>query len=75
MTLRAMHPLLRHALRRLLVQFGPALLKGLARADTLLADVCGLGLHHSERLLLVHALRDRVPAKVQAHSQGGVIHR
>ena len=36
-----MHPLPRRTLRRLIVQYGPALLKDLARVDALLADLCG----------------------------------
>ena len=67
-----MHPLPRRTLRRLIVQYGPALLKDLARVDALLADLCGP--HHKERFLPIHALRERVPAKLQAHPQGGVIH-
>ena len=53
-----MHPLPRRTLRRLLAQYGPALLDDPARVDALLADLCGV--YHAERFLLVYALRERV---------------
>lgn len=53
-----MHPLPRRTLRRLLAQYGPALLDEPARVDALLADLCGP--YHCERFLLIHALRERI---------------
>ena len=70
--LLAMHPLPRRTLRRLLAQYGPALLDDPARLDALLADLCGS--HHRERFLLVHALRERIPAELLAQPQGGAVH-
>ena len=67
-----MHPLPRRTLRRLLAQYGPALLDDPARVDALLADLCGP--HHRERFLLVHALRERIPAELLAQPQGGAVH-
>ena len=70
--LLAMHPHPRRTLRRLLAQYGPALLDDPARLDALLADLCGP--HHRERFLLVHALRERIPAELLAQPQGGAVH-
>ena len=67
-----MHAHPRRTLRRLLAQYGPSLLEDPARVDALLADLCGP--HRKERFLLVHALRERVPAELLAQPQGGVIH-
>ena len=67
-----MHPLPRRTLRRLIAQYGPALLDQPARVDALLADLCGP--YQRERFLLVHALRDRIPAELLAQPQGGTIH-
>ena len=68
-----MHPLPpRRTLRRLLAQYGPALLDDPARVDALLADLCGP--HHRERFLLVHALRERIPAELLSQPQGGAVH-
>ena len=52
-----MHPLPRRVLRKLLADFGLALLNEPARVNSLLADHCGP--YHCERFLLVHALRQR----------------
>ena len=67
-----MHPLPNRTLRRLLAQYGPNLLDDPARVDALLADLCGP--HHRERFLLVHALRERIPADLLAQPHGGAIH-
>ena len=67
-----MHPLPRRTLRRLLAQYGPALFDDPARVDALLADLCGP--HHRERFLLVHTLRERIPAELLAQPQGGAVH-
>ena len=67
-----MHPLPRRALRRLLTQYGPALLDDPARVDALLADLCGP--QQRERFLLIHALRERIPAELLAQPQGGPLH-
>ena len=67
-----MHPLPRRTLRRLLSQYGPSLLDQPARVDALLADLCGP--YQRERFLLVHALRDRIPAELLAQPQGGTVH-
>ena len=67
-----MHPLPRRTLRRLLAQYGPTLLDDPARVDALLADLCGP--HHRERFLLVHALRERIPAELLAQPHVGAVH-
>ncbi len=67
-----MHPRPRRTLRQLLTYYGPALLDEPARLDALLADLCGP--YHRERFLLVHALRERIPAELLAQPQGGAVH-
>ena len=49
-------------LRKLLSDYGTALLNDPARADALLADLCGP--YPRERFLLVHALRERIPTEL-----------
>jgi len=55
-----MHPLPVRILRQLIAQYDSAMLEDPARVDALLADLCGP--HHGECFLLVHALRERIPA-------------
>ena len=50
------------ALRRLLTDYGPALLEDPTRVHALLADLCGSSFR--ERFLLVHALREHIPAEL-----------
>lgn len=50
------------ALRRLLTDYGPALLEDPARVHALLADLSGS--NYRERFLLVQALRARIPAEL-----------
>lgn len=50
------------ALRRLLTDYGPALLEDPARVHALLADLGELPVR--ERFLLVHALRENIPAEL-----------
>ena len=50
------------ALRRLLTDYGPVLLEDPARVHALLADLCGSSFR--ERFLLVHALREHIPAEL-----------
>ena len=50
------------ALRRLLTDYEPALLEDPARVHALLADLCGSSFR--ERFLLVHALREHIPAEL-----------
>ena len=50
-------------LRQLLADFGPALLDEPARVDALLSDLCRS--QNRERFLLVHALRQHIPSKLQ----------
>ena len=57
---------------QLLTDYGPALVNDPARADALLADLCGQ--YPRERFLLVHALRARVPADLLSQPQGGPAH-
>ena len=65
-----MQALPRRTLRRLIEQYGSALLEDPARVDALLADLCGP--HHRVCFLLVHALRERIPAELLApNPQGG----
>ena len=52
-----MHPLPRRVLRKLLADYGLALLNEPARVNSLLADLCGS--YYCERFLLIHALRER----------------
>ena len=59
-------------LRQLLADYGPALLNEPARVDAFLADLCGQ--YPRERFLLVHALRERIPDKLQAQPHGGGAH-
>ena len=59
-------------LRQLLADYGPTLLNEPARVDALLADLCGP--YPRERFLLVHALRERIPAELSAQPQGDTIH-
>ena len=53
------------ALRRLLTDYGPALLEDPARVNALLADLSGL--HFRERFLLVQALRAHIPGELLVH--------
>ena len=50
------------ALRRLLTDYGPALLEDPARVHALLADLSGSSFR--ERFLLVHALQEHIPAEL-----------
>ena len=59
-------------LRQLLADYGPALLDEPARVEALLADRCGPD--HRERFLLVHALRERIPVKLQTQPQNGAVY-
>ena len=49
-------------LRKLLLDYGTALLNDPARVGALLADLCGP--YPRERFLLVHALRERIPTEL-----------
>ena len=63
------------ALRQLLADYGPVLLKESWRVSALLADLCGE--YRRERFLLVHALRERIPAELSERPQigmNGVVH-
>ena len=51
-------------LRQLLADFGPALLDEPVRVDALLSDLCRS--QNRERFLLVHALRQHIPSKLQS---------
>ena len=55
----------RLALRRLLTDYGPALLEDPARVHALLADLSGS--NSRERFLLVQALRAHIPAELLVH--------
>ena len=59
----------RSILSRLLADYGPALVNEPARVDALLADLCTE--YPRERFLLVHALRERIPADLLARPRGG----
>ncbi len=59
-------------LRRLFKDHGPALLNAPARVDALLADLCTK--YPRERFLLVHALRERIPADLLSKSNSGAGH-
>ena len=55
------------ALCQLLIDSGPALLNEPARVDALLADLCGT--FPRERFLLVHALKEYIPAELLVQQQ------
>ncbi len=61
------------ALRRLLAEYGPALLEDPERMNALLADLCGSSWR--ERFLLVHALRGHIPAELLVQHLDGTDER